>query len=161
MLCHILDRIDIEWEYLDETRCEDIVYARHSYIDCVSDEIFDDEIEDILGREPSVFELLATLSVKIEDKVMSNPIYGDRTSKWFWTMIENLDISVENCLLPDEKTLDVQYIADVCRRWLDRQYTKNGDGSPFPLRNPPEDCREIDMWRLAMYYFNENFEGKW
>lgn len=166
-LCMILHSILIEPELLDETRLEDISFARTNYRELVDygvvscdGESYSELLSDLYRSKPSVFELLATLALKIEEKVMSNPIYGYRAPVWFWTMIENLDISPETVTMPDGR-MDVEYIDSVCIRWLDKQFQKNGDGSPFPLRNPPEDARLVDMWRLAMWYFNENFEGKW
>lgn len=162
-LCKILHDICIspeEYDVIDETREEDIDELRAKFCSVYGEGLFEDEIEDILDGFPTVLEFLTVLAIKIEDKVMSNPIYGDRTAKWFWIMIENLEISPENVFEENYK-IDSQYIREVCERWLSGEFDRNGVGSPFPLRNAPEDVRDVGIWRHAMWYFNENFEGRW
>lgn len=160
-ICDALARIAIEPELFgrfayDQTRIDDMKAAREDYIAA-----FDREGEDDMARAwYSAFELLVTFASKIENVVMSNPIYGVRTAKWFWSMLENLDITYETCCNRDG-SVDLDYISSVIGRWLNRIYCYNGDGSPFPLKNPPEDMRNVPFWRHAMLWINENFEGKW
>lgn len=163
-LCKVLHDILInpeDTDLIDETRYDDVDEMRVNYLDFVGrDSLFEDEIDELLTNLPSMLELLVVLSVKIEDKVMSNPIYGDRTAKWFWTMIENLDISPEN-VYSYEGGVDANYVRNVCDRWLSGNYDRKGVGSPFPLKKPHCDVRVLSIWEHAMAYFNENFEGRW
>ena len=109
-----------------------------------------------LPYDYSVLELLVELAERIEDKVMDNPLYGDRSKKWFWIMIENLgldDMYNEN--------FDEDYVVEAVSRWLRHDFEPNGDGSPFPLKHPPTDARDVDIWRLANWYLSERFEGRW
>lgn len=145
-----------ECEFIDQTRGDDVLYMRQDYIEMFPEEYEENDIH----QEISVLELLVSLAIKIEDKVMSNPIYGNRTGKWFWTMLDNLELSPEFAC-DDMCKVDYEYVSQVCQRWLNGCFDRNGVGSPFPLRNAPEDVRHISMWRQAMLYFNENFEGKW
>ena len=41
----------------------------------------------------SMLELLAALAIKVENRLMRNISIGDRTSKWFFIMIENMGCS--------------------------------------------------------------------
>lgn len=159
-ICKELDEVIFTSNCVDETRIEDIQSARDDYFDLTggSPRWNSDVCE--CDREFSVLELLVTLADKMEIKLMRNPIYGDRTPVWFWSMLENLDITTDTVMNADG-SVDEDYIMSVICRWLFKEYSQNGDGSPFPLRNPPEDTRFCSIWRHAMYYLNENYEGKW
>lgn len=105
---------------------------------------------------PTVLELLVGLSISLEDNVMSNPEYGDRTHTWFWMMIENLGLSG----MTNDK-IDTEYVFKVIDRWMHRDFDRNGDGSPFPMRTLGVDMREIEIWRSLCLYVTENFRGRW
>ena len=45
------------------------------------------------GR-PTVLEILATLAVECEDKIMHNDDFGNRTCQWFWMMLYNLGVNI-------------------------------------------------------------------
>lgn len=160
-ICGALARIVVEPEVFerfayDQTRLDDMNAMREEFLDN-----FDPYNEDNMARAwYSAFEFLVAFASKIENLVMSNSIYGDRTEKWFWSMLENLDITYETCCLRDG-SIDLDYISSVFGRWVNRIFCYNGDGSPFPLKNPPEDMRNVPFWRHAMLWFTENFEGKW
>lgn len=147
----------------DRTRLDDILGFRKGFLDNYAAEgnRFEANEADILMENPfTLFELLVTLAVKIEQIVMQNTIYGNRTPIWFWMMLENLDITYQTVCRTDG-TIDLEYIAAVADRWLNREYCKNGDGSPFPMKKTVEDTRKLPFWKHAMLYFSENFEGKW
>mgnify|MGYP006988995765 CR=1 FL=1 len=40
----------------------------------------------------SMLEMMVALSVRIEDDIMYDPQFGDRTAQWFWSMIENMGL---------------------------------------------------------------------
>ena len=43
-------------------------------------------------RPCSVLEMMVALSMKMEEQIMDDPDIGDRTSVWFWKMIDNLGL---------------------------------------------------------------------
>lgn len=61
---------------------------------------------------------------------------------WFWRMMENLGLA--DCNDASGVTSDeIQpFLDDVI--W--RQYDYSGRGGLFPLKNPPEDQREVELW---------------
>lgn len=107
-------------------------------------------------KRPSVLELLVSLSRHVEKTLMTNTEYGDRTAKWFWTMLINLGLNEQT-----NSSLDEEFIKATIDRWLKHKYEPNGDGSPFPLKNPPTNLRGCTIWQMLMWYINENFEGRW
>ena len=96
-----------------------------------------------------VLEMLTALAIRIEDSVMTNRAYGDRTAKWFWLMINNLGLlnQVDNCF-------DSQMVDQTLNRFMDRKYWPNGDfGGLFVIPNYIQDLREVEIWYQAMWYF--------
>ena len=113
--------------------------------------------ESLLAKKrPSVLELLVAVSVQVEKTLMQNPKYGDRTGKWFWMMITNLDLNGQT-----NDNYDEEYVEKVINRWLNHEFAPNGDGSPFPLKHPPANMRGVGIYQAFMWYLTENFEGKW
>lgn len=86
-------------------------------------------------------------------------IQGGELSYWFWEMIQNLRL--------DRKT-DSKF-----RRGYGRQrylvlhrlesvetliYEYNGDGGIFPLKNPREDQRNVEIWYQMQAWLAENYD---
>lgn len=94
----------------------------------------------------SVLEMLVALSVRAE----YNSLIVEPVSWWFWHLIDNLGIdypdAVELPLYSMEATLDV---------WMYRQGDPNGQGGLFPLENPKEDQRHVEVWYQLMAYLEE------
>lgn len=103
----------------------------------------------------TVLEMMVALACRIEQQVMSDDDYGDRTSKWFWGMIDNLGlIKIRN---PDISDEDIDYMIDTVERFLLRRYEPNGEGGLFTVKNTKFDLRTVDIWYQAMLYLSENF----
>ena len=104
----------------------------------------------------SVLEMLVGLAYSIEDHVLYDGTKGDRSAIWFWMMLENLGLDV--CtdtwmrLTPGSSSFVERTIECV----LDRAYSPDGYGGLFPLRNPSEDQREVEIWYQAHAYILEN-----
>lgn len=62
----------------------------------------------------------------------------------FWTMIDNLALNATHKNLGRLQILNK------------REYKADGNGGLFPLRNPKEDQREVEIWYQLMAYLNEN-----
>lgn len=109
------------------------------------------DIERIHDREVSVLEVLIALSVRIERDVMGEPgEYDD--ARWFWTMLDNLGfMDCTNDVFDEELT---DYILS---KWLDREFAYNGNGSPFPLKHPNRNQKNVEIWYQMHGYMNENF----
>lgn len=74
----------------------------------------------------SVLEMMVALSIRCETDVMYNPVAGDRTSIWFWLMIENLGlIDMRN------RVYDHAKVRTVLMNFINRQYETDGKGGLF------------------------------
>lgn len=93
----------------------------------------------------SVLELIVGLSRRLADQVDGEPHY------WFWHLMENLHLHVYR----DSRRLQKQRIADILERVIWRTYQSDGQGGFFPLKHPPEDQRNVELWYQLAHYVNE------
>lgn len=47
----------------------------------------------IIDEPCSLLEMMLALAMRCEDTIMNNPVYGDRTTQWFWGMMKSLGLS--------------------------------------------------------------------
>lgn len=97
----------------------------------------------------SFLEFLIGLSYRIED------VIGIPYEESFWEMIDNLDL-----LEFDDDHLDLGEcgtVDDTITIFLNRRYARNGVGGLFPLRNPKEDQRKVEVWYQMQAYLIENY----
>lgn len=97
----------------------------------------------------SVLEMMIALSIRCEEHIMEDDDIGDRTSKWFWTMIKNLDLE---CM--DDEHYDEYYVDEVISIFLERDYERNGKGGLFTVNNCREDLRNVEIWYQMCKYLN-------
>lgn len=101
----------------------------------------------------SVLEMLIALAERIDRDVMTNG-EEDRTKTWFWEMLHNLaDLDMYYPVNDPDMPYTVDCALD---RFLSRTYGEDGLGGLFPLRNPSEDQRNVEIWYQMMAYFLEN-----
>ena len=81
---------------------------------------------------------------------------GDRTGKWFWGMICNLDLlSMTNAYYNED------YVEFIIFRFLNREYDFDGRGGLFRIERFEGNMKTIEIWYQALFYFNsiEEEEG--
>lgn len=97
--------------------------------------------EDWIGLDCSVLEMLIALSRRLAFEG------GGKARDWFWTMLENLDLS--RCSDVNYNLGDVEDILDVM---IWRTYEPDGRGGLFPLNDPAEDQRDVEIrYQQASY----------
>lgn len=70
--------------------------------------------------------------------------------EWFWHLIENLGLTRYN----DNRYIENR-IDDVTERLVWRLYSYDGNGGLFPLREPQEDQRSVEIWFQMEAYILE------
>lgn len=100
----------------------------------------------------SVLEVLVALSVRCEDQFMEDLEYGNRTSKWFWDMIENLGLKTMT-----DSNYDAEYVRHILCRFMNREYEANGQGGLFTVHTD-RDMRSVEIWYQMCWYINEHTE---
>lgn len=137
---------------MDSNRCSDGVGLRLYF--CSTYKYDEIEAERSLGGPCSVLELMVGLAKRMEDDIMWDPDYGDRTSVWFWQMVDNLGLSGCNDDNYDAETDEkVCYIID---NFIGRRYFKDGYGGLFPLKNAKQDQRKVEIWYQMQAFLLEH-----
>lgn len=108
-------------------------------------------IERYLDTRPcSVLEMMVSLAFCVEEHIMDDPDYGNRTGQWFWNMVVSLGLGAM-C----DARFDRRYVEETVFRFLDREYEPNGKGGLFTLSDAKYDMREASIWNQTMWYLNE------
>lgn len=95
----------------------------------------------------NVLEVLIALARAMDFELCGANDLTDRTEQYFWELVGNLGLSTEN-----EEDWN-----DILDRWMERAFRPSGAGSPFPLRKPGRDQREVEMWYQLNAYLAENY----
>ena len=80
---------------------------------------------------------------------MDDPDIGNRTGQWFWDMIVSLGLGSM-----DDSKFDKAYTIDVIRRFLNRDYERDGKGGLFTIEHCRYDMRDIEIWYQANWYLD-------
>jgi hypothetical protein len=75
---------------------------------------------------------------------------GEDTGVWFWLMLDNLGLSRYN----DRRFHGLQ-VQRIIERFVWRQYSYNGNGGLFPLNEPHQDQRHVELWFQMESYMLE------
>lgn len=114
-------------------------------------------IQEDLDSNPnncSMLEMMIALARRMEEHIMSDNSFGDRTGQWFWSMISSLgfhDI--------DDLHFDSNSAMHIVENFNSKWYAPNGAGGLFTVQNPSVDMRQYDIWYQMQIWINENYEG--
>jgi hypothetical protein len=126
----------------DDNRIEDGRDLRQEFLE--SEQI--DADADWVELGCSMLELLIVLSRRLSFLAEGEP------SDWFWHMIDNLDIHVND---RDYNETREGHIDETLNRVVWRQYAPDGRGGIFPLRRPEYDQRDVELWYQLNAYLLE------
>lgn len=104
---------------------------------------------DIVGP-CTVLEMMVALAIRCEENIMDNPLYGDRKSQWFWSMINTLNLSG----MTDDR-FDEFFVKDRVNIFLARKYEPDGQGGLFKIRNCRRDLRDVEIWTQLCWYLDQ------
>lgn len=130
---------------MDENRASDGINLRYDYIYEMG---IPEEEFPYLKEACNLFEMILALAIRI-NLIMSDPYRDDETSIWFWRMISNLGLSKMT-----NSNYNLDYIQEVVRHFLNRQYGPNGRGSLFYVHSE-KNINDLQIWDQAMLYLNE------
>lgn len=132
---------------MDVNRARDGIALRKRFIS--ENEYFgDSELEIIQYEDCSWLEMLIALAERIDDQMMFDMNLGNRTDKWFWLIINQMDLSQF-----DEKNYVYDQIKRKLNKLIRREYENDGKNGIFKCNR---DVRKIEIWYQMMEYFNEN-----
>lgn len=137
---------------LDGNRCEDGIDLRYKF--GYEHSYNEDIITRYLADTPcSILEMMIALTIRCEGNIMQDSEIGDRTSYWFWTMIDNLGVG----MMSDLK-FDKDYVTLVLNNFLNRDYGYHGEGGLFTVSKPRRDMRNVEIWYQMCWYLEEYLE---
>jgi hypothetical protein len=70
--------------------------------------------------------------------------------QWFWLLVDNLDLTKFN-----DRRFNSEWVEQVLERLVWRQYNYDGRGGLFPLKQPHEDQRHVEIWFQMEAYMLE------
>lgn len=134
----------------DGNRLEDGLDLREDYLDAMRGNI----TETVYMFPPfcSMLEMLVAFARRIEEDIMWDPDYGDRTDEWFWLMLDSLGLSDMTDDVFDEKIVE-----NILNDFLERR----NDVTLFPNTNPKKVSQrgkklsQVELWYQMNYYFGE------
>jgi len=98
----------------------------------------------------SVLEMMVALAIRMEEQIMSDSEYGDRTGEWFWNMLVSLGLDEMN-----NKNFDEEYTSHCVQRLLGREYEPDGHGGLFIVEDCAYDLREVEIWYQMAWYLDK------
>lgn len=133
----------------DENRAIDGIDLRYKF--GYYNDIPEDAIGDYLDNRPcSVLEMMVALCNRIEDHIMSDADFGDRTGQWFWGMIENLGLD----RMIDTR-FDLRRVSQTIDRFLHREYEPDGRGGLVTIEDCEYDLRTVEIWYQVMWFLTK------
>ena len=132
---------------LDESRIEDALSMREKFTnDSDFEPMFDARFLLRVGlSDVSIFEIMVALA----DRMIYNCSDSIDRSEAFLIMFKNLFSGI------DEN--DSEKLLERVKKFLNREYDKDGTFGLFPLKNPKKDQRKVEIWYQMMAYIIENF----
>lgn len=138
---------------MDENRAIEGILLRRRFEDEYGIDLY--ELDQQMRGYCSWLEMLVALCIRVEDQIMSDNDYGNRTGEWFWIAINNLGLNhMWN------GNLDENYVDMCLTRFEERQYNADGtDGGLYILEHPGpnQDMRYADVWYQINWYLSERY----
>lgn len=94
----------------------------------------------------TMLEVLVSLSRRVAFTA------GGRADKWAWRLLKNLRLHKMFDPIPSMK---VEIVNDILDEVIWRTYDSSGRGGFFPLNNPMEDQRQVEIWYQMNKYVIE------
>lgn len=126
----------------DDNRIEDGRDLRYEFIE----ESGADPSDDWMTLQCSMLELLIGLSRRLDFEADG----GSR--RWFWMLLENLDLHNLN---DSEYDNQEEFVDDVLANVIWRTYDYDGSGGLFPLEHPDRDQTQVELWYQLSAYLLE------
>lgn len=137
-----------EFTYLlskDKNRAADGVDLRYRF----SKERYHGHVPSCLDGPCSILEMMVALAIRCEETIMDDPKIGDRTSQWFWGMITNMGLGYMS-----DNRFDEHVAKEIIDRFLNRDYSQNGRGGLFTVRNCEYDLTNIEIWTQMLWFLD-------
>lgn len=136
----------IWWIPNDDNRMEDGRELRREFLE---EEGITNVDRNWLDLGCSMLEMLIALSRRLAFEV------DGESRAWFWHLVEVIELYKFNDKKYNEEAQRI--IDETLDRIIWRNYEPDGKGGLFPLRNPSNDQRKVELWYQASAYLVEQF----
>lgn len=154
----IISKILYETEFIplvpmDDNRVGDALLIRKEYHETILN-----EYHFVINKTCNVLELLIGISKRMAHELFrSNEEMSDK--ECVFELISNLGLDryTDNYLMNVIKRPKIinQKINNIILDFISRRYEYNGNGNIFPIKNPKEDQRNVEIWYQMMAYLIE------
>lgn len=141
LLKHMFKKEFIWFVPNDDNRAEDGKALRDTFLQ--SQRIYDED-PFWLHEACSVLEMVVTVANKLEF------VTDEPADHWFWRLISNLKLSQYT-----DRSYNGKEVEDILDQLIWRTYDYNGSGGLFPLENPEEDQKDVEIWYQLNSYLLE------
>lgn len=150
-LFEILHNIKFTWLIERDDNREDDGVELRDYYDIPRSEYSVEESEEFMDHWCSVLEMLIGLSIRVDDEIIGDPA-EEHPEDFFMEMIKNLGLDIYKGDRYREND-----VIKIVKKWMDRKFDRNGNGSPFPVKKDHRDQRKLEIWDQMNSYINENY----
>lgn len=148
LLCYLFEETFSYSIEMDANRADDGTDLRYRF--AYEQGLESTDIFYYLDNRPcSVLEMMVGLAVRVEEHIMSDSDFGDRTSEWFWSMISSLGLDGM-----DDRHFNGVIVKNTIRRANERLYSPNGKGGYITVNNSDRDMRLVEIWYQMMLYLD-------
>lgn len=107
----------------------------------------------LIRDECSFLEMLVALADRCDTDIMAVEQPTEyQSGHWFWLFLENCGLAEY-----DDEHYDPDMIDVILNQIMSRNYMSNGFGGLFPLKNPSQDQREVELWYQMNEWLEENY----
>lgn len=131
----------------DDNRMEDGRALRYEFVEAAG---LDRVPAEWMGMGCSFLEMLIGMARILAFEA------GGRKGEWFWHMLEN--VSLEKCTdarYANSPQAISERVSETLEMIIWRTYLPDGQGGLFPLRDPKEDQRQVELWYQMSAYILE------
>lgn len=141
-LLRLLYRREFVWLIAnDDNRVEDGRDLRREFLA----EIGGAPDQEWVGLGCSFLEVVIGLARRLAFEAEGEP------RDWFWHMVNNIGLAH----LTDNRVVSEDRVFEVLDRVIWRNYSSDGSGGLFPLNDPVEDQRQVELWMQLSCYILE------
>ena len=131
---------------LDSNRYEDGRMLRFRFEshhgDRISGIFSQDDLRRFEDRPCSILEMIIGLAHRMEEQIMGNLRYGDRTGQWFWEMLTNLGVGY----MTNSRFNNIEYRRCVSN-FMNYAYDPDGKGCLFRSEHKSlAEMTDLDIW---------------
>lgn len=145
-MLEVMHLVPFEW-YVpnDDNRAEDGVDLRFEYLEETHNQMF-------ILSDCSMLEMFIGLARRISFEL------GVPTDNCFWVLMENLNLNHRQFSDAFFSDAEANIVHDTMNTINTRTYEYDGTGGLFPIFDPNEDQRKVELWYQMSAFLTERYD---